>query len=167
MGHVWAGLCVVYLLGAPGSVPDLSSHVRATDKAARQVVASAIERSPTVAHLITQLNRSDVFVYVSVRGIDIPTAKTVLLASPGKLRYLHVLINVTQSPGQRLVLLGHELQHALEIANAPEVRDRATLAALFRKIGWTAGSPNKFETHLAQEVGARVRRDLVIRSGTP
>jgi hypothetical protein len=140
---------------------DLSSHVRTTGKIAQQVVASAVEQSPTVAHLIGQLDQSDVFVYVSVLPIDIPTAKTVLLASPGQFRYLHIYINSAQTPKQRVILLGHELQHALEIADAPEVRDGQTMAALFRRIGWSAGAPDKFETHLAQAVGARVRRDLL------
>jgi hypothetical protein len=167
MGQVWAGLCVVCLLASPASAgtqrEEPSSNVRGTGKLAKKLIASATEHSPTVEYLIRRLNESDVFVYVTVTQIDIPTAKTVLLACPGPYRYLHVSINATLPPEERLVLLGHELQHALEIADAPEVRDNLTMAALFKRIGWRAGAPNKFETHLAQAMGARVRRDLISR----
>jgi hypothetical protein len=40
------------------------------------------------------------------------------------------------------------------------VRDNGTLAALYRRIGWSAGADNKFETNMAQAVGARVKRDI-------
>ena len=140
-------------------------RVRGTGKIAESLIKSAAERSPTVSYLLRRLDKSDVFVYLTVGYTDVPTAKTVLLACPGPYRYLHVTINAAQPPAQKVVLLGHELQHALEIAEAPEVRDNTPMAALFRRIGWRAGSANKFETHLAQAVGARVRRDLVSSGG--
>lgn len=167
MGQVWAGVIVVCLIAAParaaGSAADDARHVRGTGRLANTVIALAIEHSPTVADLIGQLDRSDVFVYVNVAPLDLPNAKTGLLASPGPYRYLLVSININRSPGQQVVLLGHELQHALEIAEAPDVRDGRTMAALFRRIGWSSGATNQFETHLAQAIGDRVRRDLGAR----
>jgi hypothetical protein len=134
--------------------------VRATGPFSKKLLAAAIAHSPTVADLVQRLERSDVFVYVEVATIDIPTAKTVLLATPGPYRYLLVSINYGQSPEQRAILLGHELQHAVEISEAPEVRDSGTLRALYRRIGWSAGAADKFETYLAQATGARVKRDI-------
>jgi hypothetical protein len=163
MGRVWAGLCVVCLFAAPLRASEAVPHVRGTGKFARAVVASAIRASLTIADLVQRLERSDVFVYVEVAPIEVRTAKTILLAAPGPFRYLLVSIHIDQPPDQQIVLLGHELQHALEIAEAPGVRDDAALAALYRRIGWMAGGANKFETHLAQATGARVRRDLVAR----
>ncbi len=165
MGRAWAGLCVVCLFGAPLRASDAVPHVRGTAKISEALVASAIRESLTVANLARQLDRTDVFVYVEVAPIDIRTAKTVLLAAPGPFRYLLISIHLDQPPDQRVVLLGHELQHAVEISEAADVRDDASLAALYRRIGWKAGGEKKFETLLAQAAGARVRRDLVSRAG--
>ena len=166
MGHVWAGMVVVCLCLAPTrAAAEEISHVRGTGVRSNRLIESALEHSPTVAYLVNRLQASDVFVYVTVGLIDLDTAKTVLLGTPGNYRYLRVSINVTQSLGQQIVLLGHELQHALEIAEAPDVRDGNTMAALFKRIGWRSGRPNQYETHLAQAVGARVRRDVLSRLG--
>lgn len=48
-----------------------------------------------------------------------------------------------------VAILGHELQHAAEIAAAPWVHDAGTLARLYRRIGLRLGS-NAFDTAAAQ-----------------
>jgi len=65
-------------------------------------------------------------------------------------------------PGLRqdvLPALAHELQHAVEIAQAPEARDAQALEALMRRIGWCRGG-RLFETGAALAIEARVRLEL-------
>jgi hypothetical protein len=55
--------------------------------------------------------------------------------------------------------LAHELQHALEFAASPEVRDAAGFRRLFTRIGWSAG-PHRFETVAARLAEQRALTEL-------
>jgi len=58
--------------------------------------------------------------------------------------------------------LAHELWHAVEIAGAPEVRDRASLLRLYQRIGegFRAGGRMEMETQRAQATQATVLNEL-------
>jgi hypothetical protein len=59
-----------------------------------------------------------------------------------------------------LSVAGHELQHALEVAAHPEVRDAATLGTLYEKIGIGMAHRGRFDTVAAQQAGRKVRNEL-------
>ena len=89
----------------------------------------------------------------------------VYLSNEGATRYLLVRIDPWRAPmSERIALLGHELQHALEVAASPEVREEGGLETLYRRIGWE-GMRGQFETKAAQVMGNRVRAQLS-RSGS-
>jgi hypothetical protein len=67
------------------------------------------------------------------------------------------------APSERAAWIGHELQHSLEIAAAPDVTDAVGLARLYEHLGWE-GLPGRFESGLAKATGDRVRIEL---SGAP
>jgi len=76
-------------------------------------------------------------------------------------RYLRVSVKVTGRRRIGIPALAHELQHAVEIAQAGDVRDERTLADLFRRIGWQSERRvSVFETEAARVVEERVRREL-------
>jgi hypothetical protein len=56
-------------------------------------------------------------------------------------------------------LLGHELQHAVEIAERDEVRDEDAVRRLYKEIG-RAGPRDSFETDAALDVEWQVRLGL-------
>jgi hypothetical protein len=60
-----------------------------------------------------------------------------------------------------IALIGHELQHAAEVAAAPDVKDQAGLASLYKRIGEPGGLAHSFDTRAAQNTGQRVRLELV------
>jgi len=165
MGRVGAVLCAVCLLASPAAadVVDETPHVRATGGYARWLIDTAVTYSVTVSALSERLAKSDVIVYVRVVPLRTGTAKTVLLNAEGPVRYLLVSIDNGHAPEVLVEMLGHELQHAVEIASAPDVRDEAGLVALYRRIGLHRDATNNFETVLAQEMGRRARRDLINR----
>lgn len=164
MGGVKAVLCGVCLLGTSvGASAEPVTHLRALGSYARWVVDSAVVYSPTVGALSSRLEKSDVVAYVSLAPTESKTAKTTLLNGHGVVRYLLITIDNRLGPDTAIELLGHELQHATEIADAPEVRDNADLVALYRRIGLYKNARTGFETALAQEMGRRTRRDLAGR----
>lgn len=143
-------------------------RVRAMSESARSILQDAVARSPTVAHLVELLQTARVFVFVDTR-IDpaIPTGQTSLLTATSEGRYLHVVLNPALPINRRIELLGHELQHAFEIAGADSVRDSESFRRHFAEFGRALGAPNSyetaFETDAAQDVERAVRRDLASR----
>ena len=68
-------------------------------------------------------------------------------------------LNATVENDDQLVVLGHELQHALEFADA-DVRDEEGQRALGRRIGWAHGGGCGYETQDAIDAGSAVRVEL-------
>jgi hypothetical protein len=60
-------------------------------------------------------------------------------------------------------LLGHELQHVVEIANEPSVVDERSLAAFYRRIGFKAAESevDRFESQRAIDAGQRIMRKIL------
>jgi hypothetical protein len=122
-----------------------------------------VERSSIVAGLLSDLERSDVVVYLTDSMPGVPgSAKSYLsfLAHEASQRYLLVRIDRWRlTPSEQIAFLAHELQHALEIAGAPEVRDVSAMVKLYRRIGWE-GKTDQFETAAAQKITNRVRQQI-------
>ena len=71
-----------------------------------------------------------------------------------------------RSPESQLATFGHELQHAVEIADARDVIDARTLAWHYQRIGFRASSrPDTFETEAARDAGLQIRREIVTGAG--
>ena len=112
-------------------------HVRAVGRAMSSVLAEGIRRSETFAQLVLALDQSDVIVYIeSGRGMSAAIAGRLFLAArPEGHRYLRIQVTGHPQSDEIIALVGHELRHALEVAEAPEVRDKASLIALYERIG--------------------------------
>ncbi len=146
-----------------GSLMTPRNSVIPLSTSAASLLRDAIELSPGVNRLLRELGRSDVVVYVTnLKAGDRvgPRSYMSFLALDANRRYLLVRIDHwSVSPAERIALLGHELQHALEVAEAPEVRDAETMAGMFRRIGSEVAF-NTFETRGAREVAHLIRREL-------
>lgn len=131
-----------------------SRHVHALDGPfdARSLLETALERSATIRRLVATLDASDLMVYVVVQ-FDLKTGSGdlhLLPAVPGIRRVL-IRIDASNDIPNRFKVLGHELQHAVEVASAPDVNDTAGMLRLYRRIGTvTAGG---FETDAAVHTG--------------
>jgi predicted Zn-dependent protease len=81
-------------------------------------------------------------------------------ATRGGYRYVRITILRTLPSNERAAILGHELQHATEIACSP-ASTAAAVRALFNRIGQAvAGARDVFETRAAEEVTASVWLEL-------
>lgn len=134
--------------------------VRPEHPAVRELIALGMARSATFRELTARLDTSDVVVYVRFSPCVGNVAACLLWASEsgGVRRLVIKLDRVGRSPNELTALLAHELQHANEVASAPEIRDPVS----FRKSFNSRGSTNAdgFETEQARAVGRRVSVEL-------
>jgi hypothetical protein len=138
-------------------------HVRTSEPALRKLLRRGFRESSTFAALVMRLQRSDVIVYVE----DVPRlpgaleGRMMMLPRVNGFRYVRIQISLHGSPEDSIGVLGHELQHAAEVADAIEVADTGSLERLYQRIGIRNG-PQVYDTTAAQEAGRTVRRELGI-----
>jgi hypothetical protein len=136
-------------------------HVRTTSPYAQSLLRDGFQRSPTFARLLVRLERSDLIVYIESQAALPPgiEGRMMMLSSAHGLRYVLIQIGTGDSQQDAIALLGHELEHANEIADAPGVSDMNGFVALYERIGVRSGS-HQYETKMAQEAGRQIRREL-------
>ena len=84
---------------------------------------------PDASSLVLALNKSDVIVYIET-GRVLPSTivgRLLLAAGPEGTRYLRIQVSGHPGSNDMIALIGHELRHALEVAESPDVRDEASL----------------------------------------
>src|SRR5215472_211854 len=112
-------------------------HVRTTNPYVSKLLRDGFYRSPTFARLVTRLERSDLIVYVELlprmpSGIE---GRMMMMPRTHDHRYVRIQMGMQGSATDDIALLGHELQHARELADAPGVIDMTGFVALFERIG--------------------------------
>ena len=161
-------------LSAPGWAADLTtssqlSNVRTDEPAVQALIDWGMTRSVTFAALVETLNRSDVIVYVQ-QGTLPPGVAGVLLhriVSRGGRRYVRIHVSLRGTRERLTGVIAHELQHAVELAQATDVLDHDDVTALFRRIGfpancqrtcWETAAALDVEARVVDEVGATIRQ---------
>jgi hypothetical protein len=151
----------------PASRADLLEsphrHVRTTNPRVQHLLEMGVSRSPTFASLLALLNASDVIVYIE-QTADMPKTlegRLLLMPLANQQRYLRIQINRNGSPTELISLMGHELRHAIEVAEATDVRDEPALERLYRRIGMPSAALHTYDTDAAQSTGRRVRKELL------
>ena len=139
-------------------------RVRPMSDVARHLVDDAARRSPTIARLLRIIEQSDAIVYVDLQFDLRSEGMTSIVAVNDQCRFLRVAIDRMLPSYRRIEMLGHELQHAVEIILAPEVRDSSSLRRLFSKIGWLLTDVT-FESGGAIDIERQVRFEL--RAASP
>ena len=133
--------------------------VRALDARASAAIAQAQRCSSIIRDLLEELEQSNLIVHVETSW-NLPTAlagATHFVASRGGYRFVRVRLAARLSARARMVTLGHELQHAIEIArsNAYNHRD---VRRLLDESGYTLGG-RFYETDSARRVEQRIRME--------
>ena len=139
-------------------------RVRPLDPGVGDLLARGYAESATFRSLISVLERSDVIVHieqVSAQGNGLAGA-TRFITRTGDTRYVRITIYGVWATDRLIALLGHELQHAVEIASAGWVVDQVTCLELFHEIGRRTCTPDRlcFDTDAAVLAGVRVWREL-------
>ena len=143
------------------------SHVRGEDAALAALIDEGERRSAVFQGLVEQLNQSDVFVYVQQRELaGNLNGRLTLIGASRPWRYLRVQIDCRRMLLAQIAALGHELQHAVEIAGTPGAVSGVFLQQMFTTIGYRLeGVGQRYETDSAREAGRRVFRQLFSPGG--
>jgi hypothetical protein len=142
-----------------------SGNIRASDDELVALLEDGMKRSVTFKGLVDRLSKSDVILYVRP---DV-TAKNnamrlTFLAAKGGYRYLVIRVGAGRSKDQQLATLGHEMQHAVTIADASSVVDSASLRREFERVGKltqpSVGDDFFFESPIAEDVRRRILAEI-------
>jgi hypothetical protein len=141
---------------APGA------RVRGASPTETRLIQDLLARSDTARALAAEIDATDLIVYVQLTGDQAAGRGATRLVTAGPLyRYLRIVVGAMTHPKDRGPLLAHELQHAVEIGRAPEVRDEEGLRQLYWRIGEDSRAQFAFETSAAREIGVRVLREMM------
>ena len=134
--------------------------VRPVDAPAVQTLARALDASAIVRALVGEIELSNVVVHIQFAR-DLPAGlagTTRFVTSRAGYRYVRITIAVTLREHDRLAILGHELQHAAEIARS-DAHDVTRLRAVIDAAGFRTRA-NYFETDAALQIEKHVRQEL-------
>jgi hypothetical protein len=167
--------CTLALTGfdcpAPSPPIDpIGSHVRALDPRTRDWIRIGTTQSPTFRALLARLAASDLILYIEiVDGIIGGSAgRLYFVTATPSVRYVRIELVAQGNVREMVALVGHELQHAVEVANAPQVRDRQTLALLYLGMSENGLTRPHFDSVAARMTEERVRSELAgYRAGLP
>jgi hypothetical protein len=143
-----------------------SQTVRSTDARINGLLAEGYARSKTFHRLVDALRASDTIVYVEFGVCAFGHLDGCLLpfvADTGKGRYLRGVLTARLhriGRGQLLALTAHELQHACEIAEHPEVIDVQGMLNVYRRIGFPLKGRSGYETSAARTAERAVLSEL-------
>ena len=159
-------ICLAANLLVPGAAPSPSAvgaRVRGATPAINTMLANGVRRSSTFARLVREIDATDVIVYVEListmpAGLD---GRLTFLTHAGGMRYLRIQVPTNTGRDDLIAVIGHELQHALEVAENQNVQSSEDLAVLYRLIGVQGAGADRFDTVAARSIGRRVRAELL------
>jgi hypothetical protein len=152
--------CVLSVLLFPaGLFAGDSLTPRPLDPLAAETLERALAGSALVRSLVSTLESSNVIVHIqSSRQLPSGIAGTTrFVVSRGGFRYVRITIAIALPPTERTAILGHELQHACELARS-DAHDPAAVRDLFTQAGHRSGE--YFETAAAMRVEKMIRLEL-------
>jgi hypothetical protein len=165
-------LVLVFVTCAPAGAinAERAPHrpmLRPMDAQMRGAVQAGREQSPTFRALVDRLAATDVVVYVQCALLRSHLeGELQFMSAVGGIRYVLVRLSRQLTRWRKIAILGHELQHALEIAERPEIVDSTTLARAYEQFGFTrrAGSRVDFDTAAAIGTGNTIWREVTQRA---
>ena len=160
-------LVVLYLSVALDASAQVRMTPRPLDPLAAETFEQAIVGSPLVRDLVRQLEASNLVVHIeSSRSLPSGISGTMrFVASRGGFRYIRISLGTDLRPEARAAILGHELQHACEVA-ASDAHDIDAVRRLYQASGHhPTHSEDVFETRAALLVERQVKAELRAEHG--
>jgi hypothetical protein len=150
---------------ASGSVTHPASRLRPASTFVAGVIEEGICRSATLRSMVATLQTTDLIVYVTMvpltdRRVDAGLQYVGAMATD---RVLRIVLRFPLDRIARMVMLAHELQHAVEVASAPEIRSQKALEDHYRAHGVPGAKESTYETDTARRTELRVRDEVTAR----
>ena len=145
---------------------DQLPHLRPLDREMRELLFTAIDASPSFRLLVDRINASDVIVYIRCgRGLRSGiSGQMTFVGASGGLRYVIVAIDLNAALDRQIAILGHELRHAVEVADTPSIVDTKSLGVAYTRMGHSTKAGvgmTLFDTHDAVAAGEQVWREVM------
>ncbi len=158
-------LCVAVVTPAALSAKTHDDRLRTLDQRIEELLQDGIVRSETFRALVQRLAGGSVVVYLRYETLpeDIHGRLSFLTAAAGT-RYVLVALTADLDAFRSIVVLGHELRHAVEVLEQPEIVDERTFVlayeqATYRRKQFADGRMG-FDTVAAVHAGLDVWKDL-------
>jgi hypothetical protein len=145
------------------TLPAGGSQIRSGDARIVALIARATEQSPTFRGMVETIEATDGIVYIE-RGVCRSGARACLIGvtKPGAMRFLWIRVDLRKIDRELMALMGHELQHAIEVLRNREVVSTGEMVLLYERKGMKDASGG-FETVSAIEAGQSVALELAKR----
>ncbi|MDO8677932.1 MAG: hypothetical protein Q7R30_05125 [Acidobacteriota bacterium] len=154
-------ICLVVLSLSPTVAAD-ERRVRPLDPWATESFERVVDRSMLARALTSRLESSDLVVYIetlTVMPADLG-GTTRFMTSAGGYRYVRISLRRGLEANERAAILGHELQHACELADSA-ANDLPAVRRLYEGLGHRVDRGEElFETRAALLAGQRVWLEL-------
>jgi len=115
---------------------------------------------------VTRIDASNVIVHVECARLHsfVLEGRTLFIVATRDVRYVRIQVDCLLVDRELTAIIGHELQHAAEIAAAPDVVDGRSFAGLLQKIGFLqcCSTSERYETNAAIDAGGRVRNEMLV-----
>ncbi len=142
---------------------DINRHLRPADRTDAVLVNESLARSATIRDLVAQLDGTDVVTYVSVAPcaeFERDSSIHFVGRSPFQ-RFMVIKVCDALPVDRQIALVGHELQHALDMAPTAWITDSLRMRQYFSLIGWKDSGPKPgFETTTALRTERQVGREV-------
>jgi hypothetical protein len=142
------------------SDPTGFQRVRSDNALIANLVAEGSRRSKTFRQIVLAIEATDGVVYIEP-GTCRNRSKGCLLhkmSAVGESRYLWIVVGLSDTPVNLMVLIAHELRHALEILGDASIRTGEQMLSFYQPSGIPSG--RSYETDAALDAGAAVRHEL-------
>lgn len=151
--------------------PPRVAQIRASDRHLRAAVEHGVRHSATFRELVRRINTSDVVVYLSCGTNTLPRGvegRLTFVSRSGGFRYVTVDVDARLPLRHQVSIIGHELQHAVEIAETSSIVDGPSLARAYADhLGFqdrtrSSAYGRSFDSRAAVEAGQTVLREMLV-----
>ena len=160
VGLLITGIAEVGSPGAAASGQTVIDRVRSSNPSIATLIQRASEQSNTFRSLLGSIQASNGIVYIEQgRCGHGMRSCLVKVTNAESIRILWVMVDARGDDCSLMGLIGHELQHTVEVLSNPTVTSTAALYFFYRDQA-DAGSSPGFETIEAKRMGEAVRSEV-------